>query len=130
MKEKIEKIINRLINLFKNNKKPYFPKDYEDVIVRGDISKAIDSPERPYCAFGHNTEEIRDENGQLIEVQEFTGKGYYISHKYKEGIKVKKEIIRCEDESFKDSIKVNESEMNKTAYKEINAGEGIKEMEK
>ena len=113
MKEKIEKIINIIKNLFKNNKKPYFPKDVTygenpDVYISGENSKTIKPPEPPhYIVLGENSKVIKPP---------------YVFENNTEEIR---------DENFKDSIKVNESELNKTIdRKENNNIVSSKETEK
>jgi len=131
MKEKIEKIINIIKNLFKNNKKPYFPKDVTygenpDVYISGENSKTIKPPEPPhYIVLGENSKVIKPpeppyyivlgENSKVI-------KPPYVFENNTEEIR---------DENFKDSIKVNESELNKTIdRKENNNIVSSKETEK
>ena len=112
MKEKIEKIINRIKNLFKNNKKPYFPKDASygenpDVNILEDNTEKLNE-KKDIFIMGYNPEEIRDENGQLIEKRVFF-KDRCIIHKYSEGIKVKTETIRYANENLKDDIVFDEN---------------------
>jgi len=114
MKEKIERIINRIKNLFKNNEKSYFPKDirYEknpSVYKWGDNTEKINEKKDFFImGLGYEPEEIRDENGQLVEKRVFFD-DHCIINKYSEGIKVKTETIRYAKENLKDKMVFDEN---------------------